>query len=556
MIKFRLRKVHVGRQPDPFLNREIHKPKNYGVRKSRSRFHRVSSKTTSKGTTNKVKRSVCSFFKSLFLRKKEKKLTDAFGIGGEGQRSKRPLRSKKNEYRRRPLRSKGRRPLRSNNSKCPSKQNSSVRSKQIAGKSQEITKEFEFIGIEGKHAKSKRLKEKINSAFQSNPELKALLEGGHAVVLSRKDFSGLANSIEIVPGVGGKCEVYEKQHLHEKLRPESSIRKEIPDKKILGSGTFKIAKKRTKLSTNAKGYEEDAAIIFKGEDPGKIKREITAMEKVKAMKSSHLLVGKVFRYTNGKGDKRVKIHQPLAEKGELFLHYQGLPANSQKGQSRARENLLGDPKDCLRISSQFIEGIADMHENNQAHMDIKPQNILITESGDAKVTDFGFMTETSKTLKSSKGTRGYMAPELFEDKCDYDPEKADIFSSGMVLHEILQGGVRSQLHQANKKFGMQRKEEKVPFNMAILPLKMAIKGIYPGIPSKGDNYWRTNRKKLLKDAKGSAKKLELARKMMILDMLSISPRDRPSMKEVLTLFKLSDEQADIEKKLPSSLLDE
>ena len=366
------------------------------------------------------------------------------------------------------------------------------------------------------------------------------MQEGHSIVLSRKEFPQLESSIEIVAkdGEDGRFEIHEKQHLHEKSDPKT----EVPGRKILGEGTFKIAKKRTKLSSNPGGYEEDAVLTFKG---APLEEEIAIMEKVKAMNSPHLLVGKVFRYTNFKGQEKVKIHQPLAEGGELYQHYQ-----LKTSKAKPFEELLKNQPDCLRISSQFIAGMIDMHAHGQAHMDIKPENVLITGTREAKISDFGFMTETKNLSREVVGTPGYIAPEVFNRA--YNPEKADVFSSGILLYEILQGGVESTLFSADCEFISAVSEGK-PFAREIGKLEVAIQKIYPEIPTKKSVGWEKNREQLLNGEEDNAEKLKLARKMMILDMLSAIPEDRPSMEEVLPLFQPPDEQVVVEQKFLAPL---
>jgi len=95
----------------------------------------------------------------------------------------------------------------------------------------------------------------------------------------------------------------------------------------------------------------------------------------------------------------------------------------------------------LRYVTQIAEAIGTAHKNQIIHRDIKPDNIILTETDQIKVMDFGLaklrgsanLTKTSSTI----GTLNYMAPEQIEGK-DVD-QRSDIFSFGVLLYEMLSG---------------------------------------------------------------------------------------------------------------------
>ncbi|KAF2350055.1 Protein kinase domain [Trinorchestia longiramus] len=92
------------------------------------------------------------------------------------------------------------------------------------------------------------------------------------------------------------------------------------------------------------------------------------------------------------------------------------------------------------IACNLVSALYYLHSHRIVHRDIKPQNILLTESGVAKLCDFGFskkMEINTYVLESIKGTPLYMAPELIEQQ-PYD-QKADLWSLGCILFELLTG---------------------------------------------------------------------------------------------------------------------
>ena len=97
-----------------------------------------------------------------------------------------------------------------------------------------------------------------------------------------------------------------------------------------------------------------------------------------------------------------------------------------------------------KIVEQAAEGLYYMHTKNWIHLDIKPDNFLVSRNGVTKLIDFT-IAEKKKTglskllynVKVAKGTRSYMAPEQIRRKvCD---ERTDIYSFGCVLYELCTG---------------------------------------------------------------------------------------------------------------------
>ena len=102
-----------------------------------------------------------------------------------------------------------------------------------------------------------------------------------------------------------------------------------------------------------------------------------------------------------------------------------------------------DPREAIELTLQVARALSFAHERGLVHRDVKPQNVLLNDDGQAKVTDFGIarsldvngVTQTGTVL----GTSDYIAPEQARGQ-RVDP-KTDIYSLGTVLYELLVGDV-------------------------------------------------------------------------------------------------------------------
>lgn len=141
-----------------------------------------------------------------------------------------------------------------------------------------------------------------------------------------------------------------------------------------------------------------------------------------------------------KSDRIVQLEK-IYESTHDYILVLELAAGGELQAVLDREEFL--PENTSRhVMKQVLEGIAFLHENQIAHLDIKPQNILLTRPlpcCDIKICDFGISRVISKgyDLREIIGTPDYVAPEIL----NYEPISlaTDMWSIGCLTYVVLSG---------------------------------------------------------------------------------------------------------------------
>lgn len=128
----------------------------------------------------------------------------------------------------------------------------------------------------------------------------------------------------------------------------------------------------------------------------------------------------VMEYVSGPGGRPATLADEIASRGRFLF------------------------EEAKGIILEALDAVASAHEAGVVHRDIKPGNFLIDSSGRPRLADFGLASTTEGAgsgmtqMGTKMGTMGYMAPEQARNAAAVD-ERADVYSMGVVLYELLIG---------------------------------------------------------------------------------------------------------------------
>ena len=171
----------------------------------------------------------------------------------------------------------------------------------------------------------------------------------------------------------------------------------------------------------------------------KVFREIAILKK---LRHPHIIA--LQEVINDPKALKIYLILELAANGELMLlDSDGVAVRDSSGVNRIPE------VEARRVTRAVVRALRYAHENGIAHRDVKPQNILLTEDGDVKLSDFGVaaIIDGGYDCKNStaEGTIPFLPPELLSkyvgvaSDFECDLFKADVWSLGVTVFVMLMG---------------------------------------------------------------------------------------------------------------------
>ncbi|CAO3642464.1 unnamed protein product [Mucor hiemalis] len=195
--------------------------------------------------------------------------------------------------------------------------------------------------------------------------------------------------------------------------------------RVLGNGTYATVKEAMHIET---GKYYACKIINKKLMEGRehmICNEINILKRISQGNKNILSLVDYFETLNN-----LYLVTDLASGGELF--------------DRICEKGSYFEKDAAHIVQTICAAVAYLHENGIVHRDLKPENLLFREreeDSDLLIADFGLSriidTDKFHTLKTTCGTPGYMAPEIFKKTGHGKP--VDLWAIGVITYFLLSG---------------------------------------------------------------------------------------------------------------------
>ncbi|KAJ8284405.1 hypothetical protein COCON_G00032550 [Conger conger] len=195
--------------------------------------------------------------------------------------------------------------------------------------------------------------------------------------------------------------------------------------KELGRGKFAVVKKCIEKKT---GKEHAAKFLRKrrkGEDCRMdLINEIAVLESAKS------------------NPYIISLHEVYETTSEIILVLECAAGGEIFNQCVADNDEAFTEQDVIRLARQILMGVSCLHHNNVVHLDLKPQNILLTSArplGDIRIVDFGLSRrmDNMKELREILGTPEYVAPEVL----NYEPisTATDMWSIGVLAYVMLTG---------------------------------------------------------------------------------------------------------------------
>ena len=170
----------------------------------------------------------------------------------------------------------------------------------------------------------------------------------------------------------------------------------------------------------------------------------------------------------------VTVYDQGADGHILYLAMEYVPGRTLRDLLNSRGRL--SPREALDIMAGVLGGLAAAHDAGIAHRDVKPENVLLNDSGAVKVADFGLarlLAGVSQTKSGMLiGTAAYLAPEQVAG--GVADARTDVYAAGVMLFELLTGG---QPHTGDTPLAVAYKH----VNEVVPPPSSAVAGLPPAL---------------------------------------------------------------------------
>jgi tRNA A-37 threonylcarbamoyl transferase component Bud32 len=134
----------------------------------------------------------------------------------------------------------------------------------------------------------------------------------------------------------------------------------------------------------------------------------------------------------------VEVEEVLEDEGRPLLVMEHVTGGSLADKLRQRGTL--EPRQALKLGYDLAQGLQAIHEAGIVHRDLTPDNVLLTEDGRARITDFGLArtqdSSGTQLLDDEAGTKGYQAPEAAHGS---DDPTVDVYGLAAIMHTCLYG---------------------------------------------------------------------------------------------------------------------
>ena len=170
----------------------------------------------------------------------------------------------------------------------------------------------------------------------------------------------------------------------------------------------------------------------------------------------------------------VTVYDQGADGPILYLAMEHVPGQTLRDLLNARGRL--GPREALDVMAGVLGGLAAAHDAGIAHRDVKPENVLLHDSGAVKVADFGLARLLAGVSQTKSGmiigTAAYLAPEQVAGGAA--DARTDVYAAGVMLFELLTG---RQPHTGDTPLAVAYKH----VNEVVPPPSSAVPGLPPAL---------------------------------------------------------------------------